>query len=104
MTMHIPVSIQQIAIDPTKANAQPWAALDVRGGVLTTDHASASYGQPVLIVEGVAYGPGDLHVPAGAAHGVISRTNMHPGDDEVLRSTGWRMIILEGGIDVQRYS
>ena len=30
-----------------------------RVGVLTTDHASSSYGQPVLLVDGVAYGPGD---------------------------------------------
>ena len=30
-----------------------------RVGVLTTDHASSSYGQPVLLIDGVAYGPGD---------------------------------------------
>ena len=29
---------------------------------LTTDHPSCSYGQPVLIIDGLAYGPGD-HVP-----------------------------------------
>jgi hypothetical protein len=29
-------------------------------GLLTTDHAASSYGQPVLVVDGVAHGPGDL--------------------------------------------
>ena len=29
-------------------------------GILTTDHAASSYGQPVLIVDGITYGPGDI--------------------------------------------
>ena len=29
-------------------------------GTLTTDHAASSYGQPVLVYEGTAYGPGDV--------------------------------------------
>lgn len=29
-------------------------------GVLTTDHARSSYGDPVFVAGGVAYGPGDL--------------------------------------------
>jgi hypothetical protein len=28
-------------------------------GILTTDHAASSYGIPVLLVNGVAYGPGE---------------------------------------------
>jgi hypothetical protein len=28
--------------------------------VLTTDHAASSYGQPVLVWDGVAYGPDDV--------------------------------------------
>ena len=27
---------------------------------LTTDHAASSYGQPVLVLDGDAFGPGDL--------------------------------------------
>ena len=27
--------------------------------ILTTDHAASSYGQPVLIIDGQAYGPAD---------------------------------------------
>jgi len=32
-------------------------------GKLTTDHSQSSYSQPVLIVAGIAYGPGNL-IPA----------------------------------------
>ncbi len=32
---------------------------DGRIGVLTTNHAASSYGLPVLVIEGVAYGPSD---------------------------------------------
>ena len=27
---------------------------------LTTEHSASSYGQPVLVIEGEAYGPGDV--------------------------------------------
>lgn len=27
---------------------------------LTTEHAASSYGQPVLVIDGEAFGPGDL--------------------------------------------
>lgn len=30
------------------------------GYKLTTEHSASSYGQPVLLVEGEVYGPGDL--------------------------------------------
>lgn len=33
---------------------------DIADGVLTDEHATASYGQPVLVVGGIAYGPGDV--------------------------------------------
>ena len=32
----------------------------VRTGNLTTDHASSSHGQPVLVIEGKAYGTFDV--------------------------------------------
>ena len=35
--------------------------------ILTTDHPASSYGQPVLIVDGNAYGPAD-YVPGGPAN------------------------------------
>lgn len=39
---------------------------DLGTGVLTTDHAASSYGQPVLVVDGRAYGPNDtVAVPDG---------------------------------------
>ena len=40
--------------------------------VLTTEHAASSYGQPVLVVDGVAYGPGDS-VPSAPAR-IIATT------------------------------
>ena len=33
---------------------------DLREAVLTDEHAAASYGLPVLVVDGVAHGPADL--------------------------------------------
>jgi len=35
---------------------------------LTTEHASSSYGRPVLVVDGQAYGPGD-RLPDGRIAG-----------------------------------
>ena len=32
---------------------------------ITTDHAMSSYGQPVAVIDGVAYGPGDMLVEWG---------------------------------------
>ena len=43
---------------------------DAAGAVLaelTTEHSASSYGRPVLVYEGEAFGPGDvLEQPAGA--------------------------------------
>lgn len=89
---------------------------DAGSGMLTTDHAAASYGQPVLVLdEGGVYGPGDwikeIHDPQygcltlGGGHGVpanayLHRTPEHPYaaeelawiDDYIVRSTAesWR--------------
>lgn len=35
-------------------------------GVLSDEHAACSYGQPVLVIDGVATGPGDGHGPRWA--------------------------------------
>lgn len=43
------------------------------GAVLTTDHAASSYGQPVLVVDGVAYSPAD---PVPAQY--MAETGMSP--------------------------
>lgn len=34
--------------------------MNLGGYLLTTNHAASSYGQPVLVYEGVAHGYGDL--------------------------------------------
>lgn len=34
-------------------------------GVLTTDHPASSYGQPVAVVDGQVYGPGDGLILSG---------------------------------------
>jgi len=43
---------------------------------LTTDHPSSSYGLPVLVIDGQAYGPGDM-TPLGPAAEVAA----HPSAD-----------------------
>jgi hypothetical protein len=37
----------------------PVVLRDGRRGMLTTEHSQSSYNQPVLLIEGIAYGPGD---------------------------------------------
>lgn len=39
--------------------------MDIESITLTTAHAASSYGRPVLLIDGVAYGPADLVPPAG---------------------------------------
>lgn len=34
--------------------------INLQYGVLTNEHSSSSYGQPVLVYEGVAHGPADM--------------------------------------------
>ena len=42
-------------------------------GIITTDHASASYGRPVYVLDGIAYGPADLllNAPGDTSGGLI---------------------------------
>lgn len=39
-----------------------------KGATLTTSHAASSYGRPVLVVDGEAYGPRDVLTIDGEAH------------------------------------
>jgi hypothetical protein len=46
-------------------------------GILTTDHPASSYKQPVLVIEGVAYGQGDKingHMPLHGAERMAPAT------------------------------
>lgn len=42
------------------------ATIELYDGILTDEHSASSYGQPVLVYEGRAYGPADIvHTWAG---------------------------------------
>ncbi len=61
-------------------------------GILTTDHALSSYGQPVLVVDGSAYGSGDV-VGLGRL-GCDLEIGVRDGSDselEACRAAGWRI-------------
>ncbi|MDP9115000.1 MAG: hypothetical protein M3O20_15140 [Acidobacteriota bacterium] len=56
---------------------------EIIDAALTTDHAASSYGQPVLIVDGEAYGPADWTrtlgtdgvIPTAAQQAMVDRWN-----------------------------
>lgn len=50
-----------------------------RRAVLTTEHAAASCGVPVLVVAGEAYGPGD-ELPSGFPAGDLVRRFVNGGN------------------------
>ena len=41
---------------------------------LTTNHPASSYGQPILLLDGIAYGPCDT-IPTGMSAAQLVRTN-----------------------------
>lgn len=43
---------------------------------LTTNHAASSYGQPVLLIDGIAYGPCDK-TPSGISAAQLVRTDVN---------------------------
>ncbi len=47
--------------------------MDVETLTLTTNHAASSYGQPVLLLDGEAFGPADI-TPAGMTGGELVTT------------------------------
>jgi len=58
------------------------------GWMLTTDHAASSYGVPVLVKDGEAYGPAD-RLPSGELAGLLVKRRgiaLYPaaGDDREL--------------------
>lgn len=69
------------------AAAVPWrldvfVAADERGGVLSTDRAESSRGLPVVVVDGVAYGPADLGPHELVVFGL-------PADRQAARAAGY---------------
>lgn len=50
-----------------------------RTAVLTTEHAASSYGIPVLVVAGAAYGPGDS-LPSGCLAAELVRRFLNGGN------------------------
>lgn len=57
----------------------------VANGELTTEHAASSYGLPVFVVRGEAYGPADIY--------------MLGDSDGVLRIEALESAIIDKGID-----
>jgi len=47
-------------------------AMEIRSITLTTDHAASSYGRPVCVIDGVAFGPADM-THAGVPAAVVVR-------------------------------
>jgi hypothetical protein len=47
--------------------------------LLTTDHAASSYGVPVLLIDGQAYGPGDILPSGDLAAAYVGRWSLLPG-------------------------
>ena len=60
------------------------------GYVLTTDHPASSYGLPVLVYRGEAYGPGDL--PGLTL--TIDRSDVAPEQLASIRAAGWHVRVL----------
>lgn len=48
---------------------------------ITTDHPTSSYGQPVAIIDGQAYGPSDIYEGLPVASYAI--VNIHPDKPEL---------------------
>ena len=70
-------------------------------GRLTTDHAASSYGQPVLVLDGEAYGPGDVYEPAYAGLATaITRPTL--ADIEISPTEGGGARMVEIGDDDRR--
>ena len=68
----------------------PFDLLDTyrRGrGAFTTAHPRSSYGLPVLVYEGQAYGPADLP----GLHVVVDVRDASPADIAAIRGAGWQI-------------
>jgi len=58
---------------------------------LTTEHAASSYGQPVLVIDGHAYGVGD-RTPFGLAGGLAMRLVNRADAEGVKLFNKWRAL------------
>jgi len=59
---------------------------------LTTEHAASSYGMPVLVVDGAAYGPGDLLSDGESASEWVERWSRDPERTEDERDDARRFL------------
>lgn len=62
-----------------------WTALTDTEAMLTDEHAAASYGLPVLVYKGTAYGPGDLTLSEPLT--ILPTTGVAAAD--AIRAAGW---------------
>lgn len=54
------MATQKVTIYRTPLDGYAPDSTRIGEGLLTDEHAASSYGQPILVVAGRAYGPGDL--------------------------------------------
>jgi hypothetical protein len=59
---------------------------------LTTDHAASSYGLPVLVCDGEAYGPGDILPSGESAAEWVTRWMRSPGRTAQDLEVGWAFV------------
>lgn len=67
----------------------PAGPADIVAATLSTDHVASSYGRPVLVIDGTAYGPGDV-LPSGqlAAEADVARqASVDDAEDDALLCT-----------------
>lgn len=86
------------AITPAMFTPGPiaWATepLPQDGAYLTTEHAASSYGLPVLVKRGQAFGPGDI---APLALTLTRRQDAAHGD--AARGAGFTVVVIPDGTD-----
>ena len=65
--------------------AGPLGPTVIEGATLTSEHALSSYGLPVLVIGGHAYGPGDIAVPA-----LLAAPRWTPDEIRAASAAGWK--------------
>lgn len=67
---------------------------------LTTDHPASSYGKPVAIIDGQAYGPDDVYegLPV-ASYIIVNITGDRPDLDDMLRFLSQSPAAYQRGLD-----
>jgi hypothetical protein len=62
-------------------------------GNITADHATASYGVPVLVYDGQAYGPWDLQPTPGGTSKLIASYDATVGEIVEARRVGFNVVL-----------